>query len=139
MARNKPNQSTDPTTSDAEVPAQERPDGSSLQVLNNAPVEELPVESGTMTEAAANAIKPTVNKGLSKGAQEQLAKAENGEVPKKLHYRVLADKPVNMNGSRSMMRAGKELDPSQYNIRHLRQQGVRLEAFDPVTGEAVQA
>lgn len=87
-----------------------------------------------MTAAAAAAIKPTVEKGPAKGLEENATKP----VPKKLLYRVLADKNVTSAGQRALLREGKELDPGQYNIADLRRQGVRLQAFDPETGSDVQ-
>ncbi len=138
MARQqiKKSTTTTPDDNDFSAPSVEKPEGT-VQVTSHTPVEPMPEQAGSVTSAAANAIKPTVDKGLSRGAAAQLAKQEAGEVPEVTHFRVLADKYVNLGGFRTQMRVGKELSSTQYNIRHLRQQGVRMEQFDPATGDAL--
>ena len=100
--------------------------------MSHKPLDEEPENVGEMTPAAANAIKPTVEKD-GKHLDENAVKP----VPPKLLYRVTADKNVTSAGQRALLREGKELDPGQYNIADLRRQGVRLQAFDPVTGQDV--
>src|SRR5690606_12996038 len=94
-----------------------------VERIGNTPVEPEP-EQG-LTKAAENAIKPTVQKGASEGAQERREDESRDVRPAK--YRVLADKNVNLNGSRVLMRAGKEINASQFPIAHLKRQGVQLE------------
>lgn len=99
-----------------------------IQTLSRQELEDIPDTDGGLTEAAAAAVPATVDKGLSAGALEQLEKEGAGEeVPRPQRYRVKADRYVTNNGNRTLLRTGKELDSSQYNIAHLKNQGVQLE------------
>lgn len=146
------------------------PDGD-VAVLSNAPVEPMPEQAGQMTQAAANAVKPTSEKGPSRGAAEQAERDEEErqklealkaqiaaeedeakraelerqqkeheaavEAAKPKVYRALNDKMINTSGFRVMLRAGKEVSSKDYNIRHLRGQGARLQRINPETGETI--
>ena len=96
-----------------------------VQVLDHNPVEPEP-EVG-MTEAAANAITETHIKPPSEGVAIQKEKEASGEeLPQVTRHRVLADRPVNIKGQRALMRAGKVVASTEYNINHLRNSGVQL-------------
>lgn len=103
-------------------------------MTSHAPIEDEPEDAGTMTAAAAGAITPTVDKGPTKSLLEGNSKPA---APKPTLFRVLADKTISSNGARCLLRAGKELNPHEYNIADMRRQGVRLQEFDPETGEDV--
>lgn len=97
-----------------------------VQSISNTPVEPMPEQSGSMTAALADAMKPAEPKGSAKALQ-QPPKA-NAQVR---YYRVLADRYfMGASGFRAKMRAGKEISSVHYNIRQLQQQGVQLEEIE---------
>lgn len=99
-------------------------------MTGSTPLEEIPDQPGAVTSAVANAIKPTVDKGAAPGVDVDAPPAKPPIV-----YRVLDDKLVSSAGTRALVRAGKELDPHQHNIRDLRLQGVKMLPINPETGE----
>lgn len=52
-------------------------------------------------------------------------------VPRPPKYRVVNGGMVVMNGCRTQLRAGKELDSTQYDLAFLKRQGIRLELVVP--------
>jgi hypothetical protein len=129
MARQPANPTNKPTHHEGPpTDAKLTPEGN-LVVTSHAPVENLPETDGGMTAAAATAITPTYDKGPTAGL---LAASEEPleEKPVVHRFRVLADRPISAGGSRTTLRAGKEIDSLNYNIRDLRQQGVQLQAID---------
>ncbi len=67
---------------------------------------------------------------LGSNAPEIVASAVDPEElaasPTVRRYLVEAEKNISHNGIRSILRAGKEIDESNYNIEQLRKQGVKL-------------
>lgn len=96
-----------------------------VETLSNAPVENIPEESGGVTGAAAKAApKDPVMKAPAKA----VAEASAAEEPTVQYARVMADKRIQgSSGFRSVMRAGKEISSTQYNFKKLRAQGVQLQ------------
>lgn len=64
-------------------------------------------------------------KGKAKAVEQAKPKAAPPRPPKV--FRVLADKQVLVNGYRTKMHAGKEVDELNYNIKKLLSQGVQLQ------------
>lgn len=52
------------------------------------------------------------------------------EVPPVHRYTVVADKQILSNGFRTTLKAGKIVDSLNYDIKHLKKQGVRLQRVE---------
>lgn len=103
---------------------QQKDDAAVAQVIGNHTLEPIP-EQG-LTEAAAAAMSPVFDKGEAKG----LTESTDAPKIKVVRYRVLEDRNISSNGSRALMRAGKEFDDRQYNPEHLKRQGVKIEKIE---------
>jgi hypothetical protein len=98
----------------------------SVQQIGNKPIENMPEESGSVTEAVMKANKQPEHLGPAKAVAQ--AKPAPEKQPDIKYYRVLNDKRINgFNGFRGRIRAGKEITSMMYNIGSLRSQGVQLQ------------
>jgi hypothetical protein len=94
-----------------------------VRVLSQAPVEAMPEEAGTMTQAAANAVAEPQMKHPAKAFARQTGKGEAVQ-----YFRVTAERRImGATGFRAKLHAGKVVNTTTYNISKLRSQGVPLQ------------
>lgn len=90
-----------------------------VESLSNSPLEDDP-EKGP-TKALGQVMKPAVHTGEAKALSQEKPS------PELEYYRVEEDRHIaGAGGFRSKLKAGKEIDSGQYNIKKLRSQGVKL-------------
>ncbi len=95
--------------------------GAVVTTLSNSPIESMPEQAGTVTDAAARALDDSYHRGNAKALQS------SNQGPEPEYFRVMVDANIRGNaGFRSKLRAGKVISSHQYNIKELQAQGVRL-------------
>jgi len=93
-----------------------------VEVLNDGPIPEVEAPYSTESEVVADAREKN---------KPPPAAAKPPEVKVPRVFRVKEDKRALVNGYRTILRAGKEIDELNYDIRRLLSQGVKLEEIDP--------
>jgi hypothetical protein len=89
-----------------------------VETLSSGPIPEVEPKYDTTSEVVAD-------------AREKTPKREEPKAKPPRCFRVLEDKRVLVNGYRTMLRAGKEVDEVNYRIGKLIQQGVKLQEIKP--------
>lgn len=96
--------------------------GEHITTLSHTPLEPLPEEPGTTTQAAL------INQSDIKADATQLNPNGDGEGGKPTKYYRIENggNVLDKNGYRTRLHPGKEIDDLNYNIDRLRKQGIKL-------------
>lgn len=102
------------------------------------PIEQKKREEETKIETVKGGAIPDVMLTGSEGSPSFKGTAvsdkdlgKDDQVPAAQWYRVLKGGYVTQNGVRAKLHEGKEINDSNYNIRDLQRQGIRLEKCEP--------